>query len=1253
MKNDDVGKKTYIYVDCVTFRKTKEAFGGLSNMAAGYPIWVNNVHLLTSEALYQCCRFPHMPDVQRLIIGERSPMTAKMKSKPFRDKSREDWDEVRVKIMRWCLRVKLAQNWDTFGTLLLSTGEKDIVEESNKDPFWGAIPNDKLTLTGTNMLGQLLIELRNRLREYGTLLQAVDPLSISDFVLLECPIPRIVTPPELRDILVAVPDWRSAPPEERPLLARELPAASRTSGQTQIESEQNSTLMNEPFHENRGKRLIEEAFPLKQASLDSVHEKNIRHGHISTLHIWPARRPLAASRAALIAALLPDPGDAKARAEMIRRIGGELVDEGGAVKTSGGVLRWGREDTPDMDYFRTEIKRAYGNRAPKVLDMFAGGGAIPLEAMRLGCDVTAIDYNPVAWFILKCTLEYPSKLVGKRWALPTSSLQHADFEPGLMAIQGKLAVAEVQPSLGEAVAKSDGDLAEHVRYWGKWVLERARADLEKFYPTLPLNPELPVGLDNPLCPTVAYLWARTVPHPDPTKNGLQVPLVKSLWLCKKPGKKRALRLCFNEQENRFDYEVFSPSQDSEVGIGTVSRTGVTCPPTTEGEKGAFFRTEYLQRCGKEGKLGLSCTAVVIDVPRLKGRNTGKEYRNPTPTDLNAAEDAANYLDALAAILPHGIPHEPIDSARPSPNARGASGLTRYGVDTWDKVFTVRQQLALGTFAHWVREARFSILKAYGASEQTLADAVTAYLAIGVDRLADRSSMICRPDPSPTQSGVVNTFSRFALPMTWDFIEGVTIEEASGSFLGALEWVCKVIDHACSAAKSSNVEVQNKSAVDIGEIAKFDAIVTDPPYYDAIPYADLSDFFYVWLRRIVGDIHPAQFGTDLTPKQGELVQHMGRTGGDNAKAKKTYEEGMAQAFRSAYESLAPEGRLVVVFAHKQSDAWETLVGAMIRAGFVVTASWPIDTEMATKVAGIGQARLSSSVWLVSRKRTSNAGKGWYKQVQPKMKERITERLRYFWDEGVRGPDFLWAAIGPGLEAFSAFDEVRRNDGSAFTISEFIKEVRRLTTDFALGQILQGGTEGLDDWTRYALMHAQSFGTGSGSVGEAILLAGAYGLDLNVLTGPKGILTKGKSKTTKNSEDDDDTGDDELSTNNSTDLRLLYWEERKRDDLGEPLESGDWHVIDAIHRLMREWATGDVTRAAIYADRLGLGNNDLFWRVAQALVEMGALQSKERSMLEAIISWGRGRMPQFTYASNATNIPVPQQRPSTLAMDFDKE
>jgi adenine-specific DNA methylase len=339
--------------------------------------------------------------------------------------------------------------------------------------------------------------------------------------------------------------------------------------------------------------------------------------------------------------------------------------------------------------------------------------------------------------------------------------------------------------------------------------------------------------------------------------------------------------------------------------------------------------------------------------------------------------------------------------------------------------------------------------------------------------------------------------------------------------------------------------------------------------------------------------------------------------------------MGTAFSNATKSLAATGTAVIVFANKEPDAWDALVTSLIQAGCTVTGSWPVDTERTAKVGADKAAHLSTSVWLVCRPRPESAGIGRYSEVQKKMQERITERLRYFWDLGVSGPDFVWAAVGPALEAYSRFREVRRIDGSLFTVKEFLREVRRLVTDFALGQILHGAsTEGLDEWTRYYLMHRSSFGLDPAPAGECILLSQGYNLDLNELRGNRGILAKGKRSSSD--EDDESDGDGE-SGGGGSDLRLLGWDERKRDDLGLPHTSGGLPLIDALHRMLHLWSAGDTNRLRAYTDEQGLKQNELFWTIAQAVLEMSDPKSRERTLLEALVAWGRGKDARTTKPS----------------------
>ena len=942
------------------------------------------------------------------------------------------------------------------------------------------------------------------------------------------------------------------------------------------------------------RRLIEETFPLKKVSEDSKHEKNVRHGHISTLHIWPARRPLAACRAAIIAALMPDPGDEASRHELNKKIES--------------ITRWKSENGPALDYFRREIRKAYGGRAPRVLDMFAGGGAIPLEAMRLGCEVIANDYNPVAWFILKCTLEFPQRLAGKTWPLPPRG---GEPEGGLNA-----ATETGQMRLLDDRQPPMGDLAAHVRYWGEWVLAHAREELAPYYPTIDGQP------------TVAYLWARTVPCPDPA-CGAEVPLLKTLWLCTKAEKtlpdtpenrarpdylrvkrtrntsrvvingRRALRLVPGSAEKRVDFEIWAPGPKDVVPPGTMAGAKSRCPVC-----GVNVTTDYIKKCGHEGKLGARMTAVVMDTGQ------GKEYRLPTSGEEQAARRAAAVLPEAAARIPFGLPTEPL----PGKERHRAVGsqLPDYGFRTWADLFTPRQLLALVTFVKWTRATREE-MRWLGYPPEWM-EAVSGYLSIIVDRLADRGgSSLSHWDIGA--EGVVSTYNRFALAMSWDFSEAQAFSGAGGGYVWQTDWVTRYIEHALNALSQSCIpRITQGSATQMTYHEMFDAVVTDPPYYDSIPYADLSDFYYLWLQRTSGDQYPNVFRAELTPKNEELVQQS-KIGKLGRQGKADYEAGMATAFRHAWESLVPAGRMVVVFAHKQPDAWETLVTAMIQAGFRVTASWPIDTEMQggmrSKVAS-----LASSIWMVCRKRPEDAGVGRYAAVRRAMQERVTERLRYFWDVGISGPDFVWAAVGPALESYSAHDEVRRLDGSPFTVSEFLREVRRLVADFSLGQILKGrSTEGLDEWTRYYLMHRNHFGVEAAPVGECILLSQGYGLDLNDLRGSRGIIDKASG----------------------SNVRLTRWDERTHDSLGELHSSGALPMIDVLHRLMHLWAAGNLDALNDYVAEKGLPHNDLFWAVAQAVLEMADAKSRERTLLEAVVAWGRGKAPPAVSAEQ-TSFPT---------------
>ena len=1045
------------------------------------------------------------------------------------------------------------------------------------------------------------------------------------------------------------------------------------------------------------KRLIEVAFPLKQVSLDSVHEKNVRHGHISTLHIWPARRPLAAARAALIATLLADPGDPKQRQEILDRMAGRVVEKierkrvNGRVvekvkeETVGGILHWGRENDPDLAWFRAEIRKAYGGRAPKVLDPFAGGGAIPLEAMRLGCDVTAMDINPVAWFILKCTLEYPQKLAGQTRPLPEFALEDGEFMEAFLKAKG-FKGASLRTFL-ERLGHGDGgeiqldllqqddpileaDLAWHVRAWGRRVLAKARTELAAHYPTYaefeplkpdeeyeprpmrlleiddagipqvdPLNAEFDAAyLKNPrnprwiAKPTVAYLWARTVTC---KQCRAMLPLLKTRWLCKKDRKRVLLTMEPKADQTGVVFGVQSDvphnggnaaqrrEHDKRIGAGTMSRTGATCPCC-----GAIMTMADIRFEGRAGRLGAVMTAVVVNGPKGKG----KEYRLPTDAELRAAEISHEEIDELYAQIPFGLPEEPVSPDRPSPNTRGASGLPRYGIDSWRKIFTNRQLLAMGVF---IREIRRVTEDAHNYPEDWC-EVLLTYLAPSISRLADRGSALATW--TNDRETIRSTFARFALPMVWDLAESCPLIDTSGGFIQAVEWIARALEHLQKTAIGTpDAKVLRQSATK-SQPDRFDLICTDPPYYDAIPYSDLMDFFHVWLRRVLRGISPQAdiaFTDPLGPKwdhdknDGELVDQPSRFDSDLIASKTAYEDGMFRTFRLCLEALLDDGRLVVAFANKQPQAWETLVSALIRAGFVVDGSWPIQTEMQTKVAS--GARLASSIWLACKKRPP-ARPGWDTTVLNEMRDNITQQLRDFWDAGIRGPDFVWAATGPALEAFSKHPVVKKaNDpNQLMSVSEFLREVRRMVVDFVVGRVLtqdgdqdlprattRGAATGLDDVTTYYLLHRHDFGMAEAPVGGCILYALSCNLSDSALVNQHDLLAQAGKGAASDEPEEDDPPEDAEETSGGAKVKLKPYNRRQGRNLGLEAPGGrPVPLIDQVHKLMHLWRAGDQVKVDDYLDTRGLQRNALFNQILQALIELAAAGSDERSILEAL-------------------------------------
>ncbi len=881
-------------------------------------------------------------------------------------------------------------------------------------------------------------------------------------------------------------------------------------------------------------RLIEKAFPIRAVSEASVREKNIRHGHISTLHIWWARRPLAASRTAAFAALVPD--DPKRREELL-----DLVKQ---------LAPWENSNNQRvLDKARALIREAYGGRAPRVLDPFAGGGSIPLEALRLGCETYAMDYNPVAVLLNKAVLEYPQKF-GQLVRVPA---------PGTLT-----GYQEVNP------------LLEEVKRWGNWVLGEARKELEQFYPKDP-DGSIPVG----------YIWARTLPCQNPA-CGTEIPLMRQFWLAKKDKKEEALRPIPNREARRVDFEIVRDSRiDFDPEEGTVSRARVRCPIC-----GSTIDDKTTRRLFRDGKSGQRMVAVVL---HHHGR-TGKTYRLATAKDLEAYRAAEIALEEKRQRLWAEWGIDPVPDEPLPPQDTLGFRVQRYGILRWGDLFNPRQKLALITFAEKVRQAHQQMTAA--GAEPEFAKAVGIYMALATDMAAAFSNVLARWEN--TSEAIKQLFSRQALPMLWDYAELHPFSGSTGSLDAGWGYYLEVLSHSSHADGGMlNSVIQGSATALPWPNNHFDAILTDPPYYDNVPYSHLSDFFYVWLKRTIGDLHPDLFSTPLTPKSQEMVAYASEAGGMQ-QAKSQFERMLAAAFSESERVLRPDGITVIVFAHKTTEAWETVINALLRAGLYMTASWPVHTEMQARMRAQESAALASSVYMVCRKRTSDTV-GEYTKVRGEISTRIRERLSQFWEEGIRGADFFMSAIGPAVEVFGRHAKVEKLSGEEVTVSELLEYVQQEVAAFALERVLQSpDLGGMDAETRFYVLWRWTFNHSRVPFDEANKLARSVGAEISDLWSRSGFVQKDKEYVLVLG-----------PSHRSSDPRFL---ERERFT----------NLVDILHKACLLWETNQ--RQALNEHlALNRGGDDILWRVAQAISDVLPPGDKEKQMLQGLLGTRRAYVP----------------------------
>ena len=771
------------------------------------------------------------------------------------------------------------------------------------------------------------------------------------------------------------------------------------------------------------KRLAEVDFPIAAVSRHAAREKSIRRGHPSTLHMWWARRPLASSRAMLMALLLPDPCDPHCPEEFRDRARQILLDfptrparwdtelqtnaglQQGLLTFIADFANW--YNAAKMAYRETGqtlVKAAHPEETPLVVDPFAGGGSIPLEALRLGCDAFASDLNPVACLILKVMLE----------DIPRHGAEMED------------------------IPRHGAGLADELRRVGAEIKAQAEKEMAELYPKDPDG-----------ATPIAYLWARTVRCEAPNCGG-EIPLMRSMWLCRKPKRKWALQpnvVKGNEVRPRIDFEIFEPKAEREVARGTVSRAKATCLCCQTVLPTERVRAQLVAQQGgadtvfdeQGNRTGGALMTAVVTIKQGKQR---RQYRLPTDADYSAVrlaqERVENILTEWVGEGRQGlcpVPDEPLP-----PIGTLGFRVQRYGMLHWGDLFTARQKAVL---------VELSLLSSRIPRATT--EALKLLTAMATSRFADDFSAMSRWMDRETPAA---TFTRQALPMIWDFCEQAPFQSASWSYSSSVEWV------ASSAQSLSHSRLGQTQQADATQHPlpdqAADVWFTDPPYYDAIPYADLSDFFLVWLKRMIRQhpllADPFEPANPLSPKALEVVLDETKKVNGRIKDRSWFEETMARAFGEGRRLLVEESIGSVVFAHKTTEGWEALLSGMILGGWTITGSWPIATERPGRPRAFDSAALATSVHLICRPRPDGAPIGEWADVLRELPVRVGDWMQRLQAEGVRGADLVFACIGPALEVYSRYRRVETSEGHEVSLPEYLERVWEVVGRQALEQVL---------------------------------------------------------------------------------------------------------------------------------------------------------------------------------------------------------
>lgn len=831
------------------------------------------------------------------------------------------------------------------------------------------------------------------------------------------------------------------------------------------------------------KKLIEVALPLEAINAESAREKSIRHGHPSTLHLWWARRPLATARAVIWSSLVDDPSS---HPEQFPTEEAQQQERERLFDILTRLVKWeNSNDEGVLAEAKAEIMKSTNNNPPALLDPFAGGGAIPLEAQRLGLEAHAHDLNPVAVMINKAMIEIPPKFAGHAPVNPEAQRQGA-------ANQGW---------------KGAAGLAEDVRYYGEWMKQEACKRIGHLYPKAKLE-------DGSEATVIAWIWARTVKCPNPA-CGCEMPLISSYYMSKKKGKEAYVLPHIAGNHVSFSVVNGKPKNSTEVEAGTKNRNekgraskAVFCCPKC---KSGIVHGEYADKEAENGRMSVTPVCIVAE---------GRQGRAYLDFSQSAAEsllsEVRNYYDSHK--LDEDVPHAQCRGTFAS-NAQGRY----YGFHEFKDYFTPRQLTALTTFSSLVSEAQQKAeadavavgvfndhiaLSEGGSGARAYGEAVGVYLAFVVDKMADYHSSICSWHSS--KELIRNTFGRQAIPMVWDFAEANPFSDSAGCCDNMLEWVTKATLLFPATIQGSAKQHDAQSDNGLRNIA----VSTDPPYYDNIGYADLSDYFYVWMRQALKGTYPKLFRTMLVPKAEELVATPYRFDGSVEKARDFFEDGMFNTCCRLHDYSRDDIPVTIYYAFKQSETdtedttsstgWETMLSAIIRAGFSITGTWPMRTEMANRSIASGTNALASSIVLVCRKRDETTGSATRREFINALHREMRPALEKLQSANIAPVDLAQSAIGPGIGVFSRYKSVLEADGKPMSVRAALQIINQELDAFYNEQ------EGeLDRESRFCVELFSQYAFNNIKFGDADILARAKNTSVQALA-EHGVLMAAKGQ-----------------------------------------------------------------------------------------------------------------------------------------------